>query len=1031
MPLSDSSQAHNLGLNGLKICICTPDYMHLIRNGGIGTSFQHTISVLAPMGAAITVLYANLTPGMSEEDREHAAKLVERDGAKLEYLFPEPLGDAISSIYPNDIFTASSYFAYQWLKTRDFDLVIFADWRGIAFHSVHAKRQNLAFQRTQLWIQAHSTALWHELNNQQANYDETNIRVYHYERKSIELCDRVLGATQYLLDWMTEHGFKLPEQTSVFPLIINGNLLAGAGLASSSAAAAAPNTRIREIAFFGRLEKRKGLHVFLQALQRLAKYNRDLLDRNEIRISFLGKITSVDGSNSLTFIERELHGLDLKVSLNPALSSSEAISYLKKNDALAIMPSLTDNSPLTVHECINAGIPFIAARSGGIPELIHPEDHDTTLVDPSPVQLATRIVEIVGNGQRRVRPAVNQAADNIPRWVNLLKDVPNANQTAAPAQASSPLVSVCLVHFERPALLKKTLDGLAAQTYKNFEIILVDNDSRTPEAVEFLSKVKDRYSDLQIRVERLPDLYAGAARNKALSLARGDYIVFMDDDNYAHPSQIELFVRAIVSSGFDALSCALIVFDGEDDPQDLQRFIHLFLPAGSGIALNLFSNSYGDANGIYRKSAIEAVGGLTEERLSWEDYELFSKLEQHGFKVGTIPEPLVYLRAVVGSVSRRGSMLSNYYRALRPALKNFPWSTFGDALLIAISPRLQSAVAQRFDAEDQVEDKRILYHSEIPLVVSRLLIERAYRREGYPAALRHLERLISAGGSQDRYKSDHFFLQVAALLSSIPVQDDDEEKFALATECAQIIKRRDFSAVVEFLHEHEVPASAIDLSYRIGLGKILTGEVEAGLTIWASMIDGIEIEYLKDSPDIRTGVEKKHLRSGIQHYLQYGYAECRRCRYTPPLRSPLAADSILVPENYFATIQSILNASAATAVPRIEGLLTEIISGGSVIAAGDFAKLLLNEAEPMYLRDHADVERSINAGETLDVSSHWTMFGHAEDDRYHAIHSVNSETVEQAVYDRLLGRRVAHEMAAFRYENSRIKDWVSGIERGL
>lgn len=118
---------------------------------------------------------------------------------------------------------------------------------------------------------------------------------------------------------------------------------------------------------------------------------------------------------------------------------------------------------------------------------------------------------------------------------------------------------------------------------------------------------------------------------------------------------------------------------------------------------------------------------------------------------------------------------------------------------------------------------------------------------------------------------------------------------------------------------------------------------------------------------------------------------------------------------------------AVLAMPHIESLLVDIISGGAVLASGDFAKQLLAHADQMYLRDYPDVAESIKFGGFESVMAHWDAFGVDEDGRYHAIHSIKYEAVEQAVYDMLLGPRVTHETAAFRYENSLIQTWVAGV----
>ena len=393
-----------------------------------------------------------------------------------------------------------------------------------------------------------------------------------------------------------------------------------------------------------------------------------------------------------------------------------------------------------------------------------------------------------------------------------------------------------------------------------------------------------------------------------------------------------------------------------------------------------------------------------------------------------IPEPLVYLRASVGSVSRRGSMLSNYYRALRPALKNFPWATYGDALLIALSPRLQATNSIRFEKDDIPDDQRIFFNSEFPVVVARLLIERASIINGLSGGIHQLSRITSTSGTLSQFRRDLLFSRVhQGVISSDYSGAASGLDMDIADALVKLLKGRSFAEVFRFVSGHSLPAPQTDIIYMEGVKDILSGDPISGLHKWASMLDNAEALYLKNNPDIARGVSLKHLRSGVSHYLNFGYDEYRQFSYHHPLRGPLASDCKFRPDNYGERIQFIQSLNAMEALPHVEALLCDIISGGSVVAASDFACLLLEISENRYLADYSDVALAIEQGGFSDAYAHWRIFGVHEPDRFHLIHSIGGSEIEQALFDRLLGPRIVHESAALDFVSSEVRQWISQI----
>ena len=115
-----------------------------------------------------------------------------------------------------------------------------------------------------------------------------------------------------------------------------------------------------------------------------------------------------------------------------------------------------------------------------------------------------------------------------------------------------PLVSVVIPIYNVENFLKDTLESVCNQTYKNLEIICVD-DGSTDNSLS----VANFYSAKDKRIKVISQENAGvsAARNHGIKEAKGEYICFLDSDDFMHPQNVELQVRAMEQSGADLVFC--------------------------------------------------------------------------------------------------------------------------------------------------------------------------------------------------------------------------------------------------------------------------------------------------------------------------------------------------------------------------------------------------------------------------------------------------------------------------------------------
>ena len=338
------------------------------------------------------------------------------------------------------------------------------------------------------------------------------------------------------------------------------------------------------------------------------------------------------------------------------------------------MPSLMDNSPLAVQECLLAGVPFLATDIGGIPEMIRPEDRAEVLFAPRPAALADRLERVLREGVAIPGPAVDER-ESRRLWLDWHNSLPRHEQVKSVEASASvrPLVSVCISHHNRPHYLAQALDSLRRQDYSCFEVLVVDDGSTHPVALAYLVSLDSEFCDRGWQIIRQANLYPGAARNNAARHARGEYLLFMDDDNLLKPDAISRFVEVAQTTGADILTCFADVFHGHEAPRPRNKPDYRWLHLGDSLSVGSFYNCLGDTNALVRRDSFFALGGFTEDfGHNHEDKELFTRAVLRGNRLEVIPEALYWYREDPQGLNRSSDPYLNNMRGLRPYREVLP-----------------------------------------------------------------------------------------------------------------------------------------------------------------------------------------------------------------------------------------------------------------------------------------------------------------------------------------------------------------------
>lgn len=444
---------------------------------------------------------------------------------------------------------------------------------------------------------------------------------------------------------------------------------------------------VLELVFFTRFELRKGIVLFCDLLDQLALRGKKA-DMEGVKVTFLGqlpesaneKLTMKGGVRVRTdeYIKQRAKKWKFPWQILKDMDTQARYDYLLGGNRLAILPSIMENSPYTVLECLTMGIPMVASNVGGTSELVHPDDVDKVLTIPTPKPLAKRIREILREGLRPGRPRVFTDVDKTwVVWHHMLMYRAKASSSAMSTllQFEEPLVTIIIVTYNNPHFLKQALQSIAEQEYtqSKIEVVLVDDGSTLPEAQAYLKELSKEFERKGWTYKQQDNRGPGAARNLGAGFAKGEFIMFMDDDNYAKAREISTFVSVAMHTKADVLTCTNDYFYGNDAPGPDKTPTGRWVPLGAATTVGMFQNLYGDTNAMIRRKVFIDLGGFPEDYgYALEDWELFSKSVLGGYKLESIPEPLYWYRLRDTSHSHSTAKFGNAARTIRPYLKQIP-----------------------------------------------------------------------------------------------------------------------------------------------------------------------------------------------------------------------------------------------------------------------------------------------------------------------------------------------------------------------
>lgn len=210
--------------------------------------------------------------------------------------------------------------------------------------------------------------------------------------------------------------------------------------------------------------------------------------------------------------------------------------------------------------------------------------------------------------------------------------------------AAAPRLSVIVPAFNVEDYLAESVDSILAQSYRDLEIVVVD-DGSTDGTAAVARDYADRLSN--VRVVTTPNRGLGAARNLGIRHARGELIAFVDSDDTVLPEAYESMVRVLDESGSDFVVGGFTRNFDVGAPSMPPRQRNLHRERRIGVSIDDFPQALGDVfawNKVFRREFWERAGMAFPEGIRYEDQPTLTRAYLLAKSFDVLKRPVYFWR---------------------------------------------------------------------------------------------------------------------------------------------------------------------------------------------------------------------------------------------------------------------------------------------------------------------------------------------------------------------------------------------------
>ena len=210
----------------------------------------------------------------------------------------------------------------------------------------------------------------------------------------------------------------------------------------------------------------------------------------------------------------------------------------------------------------------------------------------------------------------------------------------------NPLISVILSVFNSEKTLDRCVQSILKQTFKNFELIIID-DCSTDKSNQIITNYKSLDKRIKI-IKNSKNLGLTKSLIKGINASSTEYLARIDSDEYAKPSRLEKQYSLMRDQ--DLILCGSKCFNLYKNEKKVTQWKHY---NDISILKKIpFRSPFPHGSAMFRKKIYKIVGGYNSNYKTSQDFELWNKFHQNG-KISMIDENLLYRYISINSITTK------------------------------------------------------------------------------------------------------------------------------------------------------------------------------------------------------------------------------------------------------------------------------------------------------------------------------------------------------------------------------------------
>ena len=236
-----------------------------------------------------------------------------------------------------------------------------------------------------------------------------------------------------------------------------------------------------------------------------------------------------------------------------------------------------------------------------------------------------------------------------------------------------PKISIIIPVYNTQAYLPKCLDSVFSQTFQDFEVIVV-NDGSPDDSQSVIDRYQEKYPDKLVALKQ-ENAGLAAARNTGINAASGEYVAFLDSDDYLHPETLEKTYTYALAQALD-----IVCFRYYSDCEGVITAIPSHSAQTDDPVKRFILNDGSATNKLFRRELFTQTGLRFTPGLFYEDIDLIPRLSLHTQRIGFLDVPLYYYFTRDGSIMRlqkynpKLNSIFTVMEHLRDAFQNSPYT---------------------------------------------------------------------------------------------------------------------------------------------------------------------------------------------------------------------------------------------------------------------------------------------------------------------------------------------------------------------